>query len=371
MEKIRQCCISSSSGIAEQLRGFQGPNFRPSEFKELLRQTLGIHLKPKEAGALIRYFPAEDGLSLCNADFVAYVLKTYRLETERQKRERRLKQSEKESTLRAQERNRSKEVVVELPFDSTDESSCLRKLTAAVLKFSTTSALYTEGLREIKDNSFRPKAFRERFYRIFQTSLTSKESRVLLSALDSSGSESIDGKSFLTAFYKLQRELAVRADMSDNEIMSILRAEDCSRPLVSSFNSPIKPLTMTQPSIFKRVDRLKFIADRRPDSTPSPQLTKQERLLRMTKLEPLAASDASTAIFLLKDRRALKKQNERDEPAMSRGPTVPNKKTVNNPVSTRRREFVFPALLTSAPIFSLGGFESNSSSHLEEDASDQ
>jgi hypothetical protein len=311
-------------------------------------------------GALFRYFQGIDETSLSNKAFVTFFGKLHRAEWERCRKERlehdRERQSrwisEKKGQLDRNERDRERLIV----FNTTDEASFLRKLAEAASKYRSNTSGYANGLRSFRDSDLSPESFRDAFNLAFSISLTLRECGVLLGALNVSGS--VNGKRFLSAFHKLCREMATRSDLSDVEIMGLLRSEDLTKPLSVSYNDSAKHRTVHREyKTFDALDtmnRANIQSRSRERSAPSrnstPERPDPDNLI---KLSPLP-TEASSSIFLMKANKLRNKKLHQKKPSSLESPLHKEQNaSLPTKVRPKKTSVVFPALLSSAPLFSL------------------
>lgn len=349
-------CAQFRSSSSIDLKSFTGADMRHAEFKDLCSRVLGMSLKPKELGALAKYFQADSKGRISNAAFTVYLSKVHRAEWEKFRQEKLLRNKEKASAANDSHRRRveswNKEEARSMAFSADDESSFASKVVEALRKYCKSAATYAEGVASMRATTTSARGFRDLFSRVFQVSFSTKECGVLLGAVDMNGTGLVDGGRFITAFLRLSRMNV--SELSCAEVMSALRLEDLTRPLVAAFNTietsnarrsdfkddatlvkTIDPLTsLTQSGSASRGQK------REPNSTPK----------RPKMLDPIAAD---SAVFLM-SQSALKEKRWKGKKTSSVELPVPvRRKSVEQATAppNSRREFVFPALLSSAPVF--------------------
>jgi hypothetical protein len=320
---------------------------QPSEFKELASRCLGMSLRPKELGALCRYFQAADGVRVSSTGFVTHFNRVHRGEWERNRKEVLLTNKQK-AKLEVSLQQRSDDAVkAKVPgFGPRDEESFSRKLIEAVGKYTRNPASYVGCMNPFRGTNFGLEAFKEVFSRTFLVSFSSKECAVLLSAFDAIGSGTIDGSRFLNSFYRLARDSDVTPSTAD--VLGSLRLHNISKPLTAQFNkSPnagaTKPDSPGQQ--IKIFDSLSSLNPVSVDRKELPKKTKQAEHTTAKSSDPLHSID--NAVFLM-PRKMPAKPSAR---AASR--TVPPAAQAATQLPKPSREFVFPALLSSAPVFIL------------------
>lgn len=241
MEKIRveASKYDHNHPSAPDLRGFQGSNLAPAEFKDQLRKAFNMNVTAKELAALVKYFDTSASGNVDAVDFLLQFSKINRLERSKRHREHiELERSALRREKDEEEKRESKkhaEDARKLTFIKADEESLLNKIRTVGQNFAVDSASMIEPLQSFKGPALTPSAFREVFYRVFHIKLTYPELGVLLSIYDDPGIGSIDGSKFLGSFFRLGRleEQAMLGQSSRKITLDDLRAH-------SDSNSPEK-----------------------------------------------------------------------------------------------------------------------------------
>lgn len=219
LEKIRVIASNydRSHPSAPSLRGFQGTNMKPVEFKEMLMRTFQVPFTPKELGALLNFFGDQKDtnntnvVSTCinNQEFLNYFNKIQRDEQSRKRRnrinaERELikKQKEYQDMLLIK---KQEEDLKQLIHTEADQETFLIKMKKAATSYAIDSAIYNDGIQGFKGPAMPPGIFKDLFNRIFSEKMSLPEVGVLLEILDTGGNGTIDGGKFLSWFYKLSR----------------------------------------------------------------------------------------------------------------------------------------------------------------------
>eukprot|EP01038_Epipyxis_sp_PR26KG_P006779 gene6779-9286_t len=240
LEKIRKLAANydRSHPSAPSLQGFMGTNMKPVEFKEMMMRTFNMPLNARELGALLNFFhesktsintPITEDISnkedknendlnesnkggrINNQLFLTYFNKIQRDEqskrhTNRITTERELIKKNKEyqeSLIKKKEIEKSNR----LHFTIDDENTFLSKFRKACIEYATDPSLFNEQLQAaFKGPSLPPEPFRDIFARIFLIKFSFSEIGVLLNIIDTVGSGVIEGKKFLSCFYKMSRK---------------------------------------------------------------------------------------------------------------------------------------------------------------------
>ena len=359
MQKIRKCCSkwAATSTSPSELLAFSGADFLPTEFKTIARRFLNLSFTSKELGALCRYFLADDGIRISSKAFLNHFKKILRLEWEQNRQQKVVAQRKLGATPRTHElaiaANRlSSAGTVELKHDENDVDGFLEKMKVAAQKYANNRSGYSGDLQIFKVGNLTPSSFIDAFHRVFLITLSRRECGVLLDIFDGHGSGTISGLKFLHTFLKLSRYISSHQDQSDGEMMSILRSEDIRKPLVSAYNDG--PHRRSSPSpessngIVKTFDALSptrpmsqvmlplLIADTKHRSTP-----KKSR--RSMEVGDVFLKAAQTTQILLHPKESREAEHSR------RFPKAKDERHTDS--ENKPKEFVFPALLSSAPLF--------------------
>ena len=359
LQKIRKCCSkwATTSTSPSELLAFSGADLLPTEFRTIARRFLNLSFTSKELGALCRYFLADDGIRISSKAFLDHFKKILRLEWEQNRQRKVVAQRKLVATLRTHELaiadNRlASSYTGELKHDENDVGSFLEKMKAAAQKYANNRSGCGGDLQIFKAGNLTPSSFKDAFHRAFLITLSWRECGVLLDIYDGNGSGNISGLKFLHTFLKLSRYISSRQDQSDDEMMGILRSEDIRKPLVSAYNdgphrrrstSPesrngiiktFRAISPTQP--MSQVMLPLLIAETKHRSTP-----KKSR--RSMEVGNVFLKAVHTTQILLRPKECRDAEHSRQFP---KDKDERDKDSENKP-----REFVFPALLSSAPLF--------------------
>lgn len=355
--KLRSICtkLAATGSYSPVLRALSGADLLPSEFKWTMQQLFGQHFSPRELGAVCRCFQAADGARISSKGLEDHMKKLQRTEWERMRKDA-IAEQKKRSIAPPSEAPRA--TGDDIRFDSTDEESLVQKLKDAVRGYVANPAAFSDGLRVLKAGAFSPAAFKDAFHRVFSVALSRRECGVLLGVYDDRGAGIINGQKFLNSFFKVSRKISSLQDLSDSEIMGLLRTEDASRPLIESFNQSNR--RRRSPSPESNVDTVKTfdsIGAMKPSNRVVLPLLLAETEARSPAAKPVYSADVSNLALNPLLVSKLSRQRMRTKPSEpSTQPSSQKKSEERRAASAgegNRKEFVFPALLSSAPIFSL------------------
>ena len=322
-----------------------------------MHQLFGQHFSSKEVGAICRHFPAADGVRISSKGLADDLKKQQRTEWERIRKESIAEQRKRFSSVPGEP---SKSSLDDFKFDASDEISLVQKLREVAKKYSSNPAAYSDGLRIFKAQALSPAAFRDAFHRVFSVPLTRSECGVLLGLFNDRGAGVINAQKFLNSFFKVNRNLSSHRDFSDDEIMGFLRLEDASKPLIESFNESRRRYRSPSPEVnVETVRAFDSTGTMKPSNRVILPLLLAESELRSP---PIQVGHSDLNRLALKPMLAVTIRQQGTSAKLSdaspKHPSLRSQKPSDERRASvageiNRKVFVFPALLSSAPIFTL------------------
>lgn len=354
--------LAATGSYSPELRTLSGADLLPSEFKWIMMQHFGQHFSPKELGAICSFLKAADGVRISSKGLEDHMKKLQRMEWERMRRDAIAVQKKRSAVLSHEPLRATNDV----EYDSSDERSFVEKLRDVIKRYNANPAAYSDELRVFKEGTFSPTAFKDAFLRVFSVALSRSECGFLLGLYDDRGAGLVNGQTFLNSFFKVSRNLSSLRDLSNHEIVGLLRLQDTSRPLIEGFNESHHWRRSPSPeSNVETVKTFDSIGTMKPSNRVIlPMLLAETDIHSPPLVKPLVKSayssdrDSSASkpllVSSLHSRRARTKVLESSTKLSSLPPQKrsDDRRTASSG-EVKRKEFVFPALLSSAPIFSL------------------
>lgn len=198
---------------APSTAGFTGGAMKPGEFRELVRRTFNLWLRPQELAALVHQFSFDPEHKSGKIDSKAFLIRFVKLgfEARAQQKATVLEKQRLADQEKAQEAARKKRIAeqkmvtdVDADYGEVDRTSVYAKMTAASAKYDK-NAPGCASLEAFDAQYLTPIVFREIMKRTFNISLAPKELACLIEDFDN-GQGNVDCQSFIISFIKLGAE---------------------------------------------------------------------------------------------------------------------------------------------------------------------
>lgn len=215
MEKVKAASakFDKTHPAAPSTAGFTGGAMKPGEFRELVRRTFNLWLKPAELASIVDRFSFDVEKNSGKIDSKTFLIKFVKLGFEARAQAKATvmeKQRLAELDL-AQEKARKQRIAeqkmvtdIDNDYGEVDRTSCYKKMTASSAKYDK-NAPGCASLDAFDAAYLTPMVFREIMKRTFNIALAPKELAVLIDDFDN-GSGNVDCQSFIINFIKLGAE---------------------------------------------------------------------------------------------------------------------------------------------------------------------
>lgn len=227
VQKLKDAAYRFDKNIpgCPSLGAFATASITAFDFREQLKRLFNLRLKPRELGALLTYFNAdEQGNVACNVFLMQFLKMGYDERQERVVRDRLREQevAERRAEEDAQKAKRAEDklVVRVKAYSEDDFSSAMAKLTEAAFLYdrSNPGAMGLQGFQGI---SMTPTVFREQIKRVFGLMVTRGELGALVSFFDKNETGVVSCKEFIDKFLRmgmLERDKVSRMGRNEQKL---------------------------------------------------------------------------------------------------------------------------------------------------------
>lgn len=191
------------------LEGFDGSYVGPGVFKEMLKRTFNIVLRPEELAAMMDEFPYEGDKTKVNcANFLKRFFKMgFEVRSEIHKKQL---EEQREAEARRREEEAAKKKALEeknnsecdYNFSEEDKNTVLEKLTQAAIKYDKNHPS-SVSLVGFQGAFMKPHVFKDMIFRTFNIKTTPKELGALMNHFDRDMNGEIECSEFTIEFFRL------------------------------------------------------------------------------------------------------------------------------------------------------------------------